>query len=138
MDSEEGSVENESKAHEQKHEAASADAITLKMLTLPSMRCPFEDWYKAFKDAPTRQRIRARLNRLATGNFGDFKPVGGEVYEIRLDFGPGYRIYFARLGETFVVLLVGGDKSTQQKDIDRAIEMWKEHKNDAERFQSDF
>ncbi len=123
---------------EQDQEIGLADTVVLKMLTLPSNRCPFEDWYRGFRDAPTRQRIRARLNRLMTRNFGDFKPVGGEVYEIRLDFGPGYRIYFARVGDILVVLLGGGDKSTQQKDIDRAIDMWKEHKNDAERFQNDF
>jgi putative addiction module killer protein len=101
-------------------------------------KCPFEVWYNSIKDRSTRLRIEARLARVRAGNFGDFKSVGGEVFEFRLDFGPGYRIYFARIDNVVVVLVVGGDKSAQQRDIKRAIELWKEHKDDAERYQRDF
>ncbi len=135
MENEDGAVDNQQTPETR---TASAEPIGLRLLTLPSNRSPFEDWYRRIKDGTTRDRIGARLRRVRTGNFGDCKPVGGEVYELRLDFGPGYRIYFTRVGETIVVLLAGGDKSTQQNDINRAIELWKEYKNDAQRFQRRF
>jgi putative addiction module killer protein len=83
-------------------------------------------------------RIRARLDRLILGNFGDTKSVGSGVFELRLNFGPGYRIYFARADDSLVVLIAGGDKSSQDRDIDLAIALWKKHQNDPQRFQSDF
>jgi putative addiction module killer protein len=71
--------------------------------------------------------VRARLNRIRLGNFGDCKSVGGGVVELRIDFGPGYRVYFGRDGRLVVVLLCGGDKRTQARDILRAREYWKEY-----------
>lgn len=70
--------------------------------------------------------IARRIERLANGNFGDVKSVGGKVSELRVDFGPGYRVYFVRSGEAVIVLLCGGDKSSQQRDIATAQKMAKE------------
>jgi putative addiction module killer protein len=80
----------------------------------------FEDWLFSLHDREARSRIADRLDRLATGHPGKFRSVGDGVLELKLDFGPGYRIYYVQRGSVFVVLLCGGDKSTQSKDIDRA------------------
>ncbi|MBF2714333.1 type II toxin-antitoxin system RelE/ParE family toxin [Agrobacterium vitis] len=77
----------------------------------------YADWIKKLKDFRTRARIADRIDRLAAGNPGDVKPVGGGVSELRIDYGPGYRVYFVRDGSVVYVLLCGGDKSTQDKDI---------------------
>ena len=73
---------------------------------------------------PAGARIQARILRFETGNLGDHKDVGEGVWEARLDFGPGYRVYFGKQGEELVLLLIGGDKSSQSKDIKRAKEFW--------------
>lgn len=73
-------------------------------------------------------RIRARLDRMELGNFGTVKPVGDGVSELKIDHGPGYRVYFAMSGKTVVLLLIGGDKSTQQRDIEMAKIYWKQQK----------
>lgn len=86
----------------------------------------FADWLRALRDDAAMLRIRARIRRLTLGNFGDIKSVGSGVSEIRVDHGPGYRVYFTRRGNTVVVLLCGGDKSSQRRDISRAIEIAKE------------
>lgn len=83
----------------------------------------FEQWRAGLRDTLVRKRIGARIDRLSFGNFGDAKPVGDGVRELRLDFGPGYRIYFVQRGKLIVVLLCGGDKGTQTRDIVRAKEM---------------
>lgn len=75
-------------------------------------------------DEKTRLRIDARLARLRLGNFGDCKSLGGGIYELRIDVGPGFRIYFGRSGHQVVILLCGGDKSTQRADIKRARQYW--------------
>ena len=110
----------------------------LKVLETEGGRCPFEEWYRGLKDKQTRIRVLARLTRVQTGNMGDCKPVGQEVFELRLDFGPGYRIYFARHRDVVIVLLAGGDKRAQQKDIDAARSLWESNKHAVERFQRDF
>ena len=71
--------------------------------------------------------VRARLNRIRLGNFGDCKSIGGGVEELRIDFGPGYRIYYGREESLVVILLCGGDKKTQARDILRARQYWKEY-----------
>src|SRR5438552_387547 len=78
---------------------------------------PFSEWLASIRDARAVGIVRARLNRVRLGNFGDCKSVGGGVEELRIDFGPGYRIYYGRQGSLLVVLLCGGDKSTQARDI---------------------
>jgi putative addiction module killer protein len=83
----------------------------------------FSNWLDRLRDARARVRILARLDRVAEGNLGDTKPVGETVSEFRIDYGPGYRIYYTKRRETIIVLLVGGDKQTQDKDIKRAIQL---------------
>ena len=90
-------------------------------------KCPFRIWFLSLKDIVTRASIRARLDRLSLGNFGDCKPVGEGVLELRLHLGPGYRIYFGMDRNEIIVLLSGGDKSRQQSDIDRAKVYWKDY-----------
>ena len=80
----------------------------------------FAKWRAGLRDSVARKRIGVRIDRLAFGNFGDVKPVGEGVSELRLDFGPGYRLYFVQRAEVLIVLLCGGDKSMQAADIDRA------------------
>jgi putative addiction module killer protein len=80
----------------------------------------FTDWLSALVDDRARARIVRRIDRLIAGNPGDVKPVGEGVSELRIDYGPGYRVYFARRGELLILLLCGGDKRTQDKDIKKA------------------
>src|SRR3972149_9552837 len=89
---------------------------------------PFTEWFERLRDLQARSRIQARLARVAVGNFGDADPVGAGVMELRIDWGPGYRIYFARPGQVLVLLLCGGDKRTQQKDIERAKGYFEDYK----------
>ncbi len=89
----------------------------------------FKRWRDGIKDRQALARINARIRRLAGGNPGDVKPVRAGVSELRIDYGPGYRVYFMRRGPLVIVLLAGGDKRTQDADIERAItiaEEWKE------------
>lgn len=86
----------------------------------------FSQWLTKLKDMRARITIARRLERAETGNLGDVKSVGGSVYEMRIDLGPGYRIYYTMRGNELIILLMGSDKSTQQSDIDKAIEMAKE------------
>ena len=88
----------------------------------------FERWLTALDDDKGRARIFARLRSAIAGNFGDCQPIGEGVSEMRIHVGPGYRVYFVRRGETVYVLLAGGDKSTQKKDIARALRMAREIK----------
>lgn len=83
----------------------------------------FARWRKSLKDARTRAIIASRLDRLAYGQIGDAQPVGDGVSELRIHYGPGYRIYFRQQGNTLIILLCGGDKSTQAKDIKAAKTM---------------
>ena len=80
----------------------------------------FQDWLDGLADQRAQVRIAVRLRRAGLGNLGDWRPVGGNVSEMRVDTGPGYRLYFTRRGRTVVVMLIGGDKSTQRRDIRRA------------------
>ena len=83
----------------------------------------YNKWYASLRDRTTKARIVARILNLGDGNFGDAKPVGDNVQELRLHFGPGYRVYFTRRGERIILLLCGGDKGNQQRDIARAKRM---------------
>ncbi len=83
----------------------------------------FDDWLSALKDKIGRARIIHRIRSAEHGNFGDCEPVGEGVSEMRIHFGPGYRLYYTRRGEVIYLLLLGGNKSTQKRDIKRAIEM---------------
>jgi putative addiction module killer protein len=83
----------------------------------------FASWLRSLRDSVARARIAKRIVRLAAGNPGDVKPVGSGVSELRIDHGPGYRVYFVQRGAVLVILLCGGDKSTQSRDIERALSM---------------
>ena len=87
-------------------------------------REPFTDWINGLRDKSGALRIRARIVRMEDGNLGDHKSVGAGVFELRLHFGPGYRVYFGQDGDSLVILLCGGDKATQDRDIDRAKAYW--------------
>ena len=90
---------------------------------------PFPEWLAGLRDREARSRIRIRLARLRAGNLGDCEPVGEGVLELRIDWGPGYRVYFARVGNVIVLLLCGGDKRTQNKDIERAKDYFRDYKS---------
>lgn len=91
----------------------------------------FAKWLDRLKDRRGRARILARLDRLTLGNLGDVKPVGSGVSELRVAHGPGYRLYLVQRGTVLIILLCGGDKSTQRRDIARAKRMAEELHNDS-------
>lgn len=91
-------------------------------------REPFTDWLNGLRDKVAQARIRVRLRQVQAGNFGDSEPVGEGVIELRVHVGAGYRVYCGRHGKTVVLLLCGGDKSSQTTDIKRAKELWSEWK----------
>ncbi len=86
----------------------------------------FLSWFRGLRDRAGAQRIAVRIDRMELGNFGDVQPVGEGVSEARIHYGPGYRLYFVRRVEIVIVLLCGGDKSTQARDIERAKQLAKE------------
>ncbi len=83
----------------------------------------FAKWIDGLRDIRARARVQARIERLAAGNPGDVKPVGEGVSEMRIDYGPGYRVYFKKRGRLLIILLVGGDKRTQSRDIKTALRL---------------
>lgn len=83
----------------------------------------FVEWLDALRDIQARARVQARIERLASGNPGDVKPVGEGVSEMRIDYGPGYRLYFKRQGKQVIILLAGGDKRSQAADIRTALRL---------------
>jgi len=89
---------------------------------------PFRDWLRGLRDRHSVERIRARLARVRAGNFGKIRVLGDGVCELKVDHGPGYRLYYAMSGNTVVLLLVGGDKSTQKQDNQNAKLFWQEYK----------
>lgn len=94
----------------------------------PAGKDLFDDWLTRLADPRAQAKIATRINRLAAGNFGDCKSLGQGLSELRIDWGPGYRVYFAIIGEACVLLLAGGDKRRQSADIKRALEYLKDYK----------
>lgn len=92
----------------------------------------FDDWLSQLADARAQAKIASRIDRLAAGNFGDCKALRQGLGELRIDWGPGYRVYYARLGRVCVLLLCGGDKRKQSSDIDRASAYLKDYKERTE------
>lgn len=91
-------------------------------------REPFTEWLNSLQDQRARAKIRVRLDRVSLGNFVDCHGVGDGVQELRIDYGPGFRVYFGQEGTTVVLLLCGGDKSTQARDIQTAQRYWSEYR----------
>ncbi len=83
----------------------------------------YTEWFMALRDRAARARIDIRIRRLSLGNFGDVKPIGGGASELRINYGPGYRVYLIQKGSELIVLLGGGDKSTQAQDIKEALDL---------------
>jgi putative addiction module killer protein len=83
----------------------------------------YAEWFASLRDQKARARIDVRIRRLSLGNPGDVKPIGGGVSELRIDYGPGYRVYFLQRGPMLIILLAGGDKGTQDRDIKKALEL---------------
>jgi putative addiction module killer protein len=110
------------------------------VLVTNDQRAPFETWYGSLRDRAVRARIAARLVRiLQGGNFGSHRErISGAISELKIDYGPGYRIYYVRVGELVVVLLGGGTKDTQQSDIERAVMLWERYSNEIEKRSREF
>lgn len=90
-------------------------------------RVPVAEWFDSLQDRRAKAKIRERLKRVSLGNLGDYRSVGEGVFELRIDYGPGYRVYFGQIGLTIVLLLLGGNKSTQNQDIRKAKEYWRDY-----------
>ena len=91
-------------------------------------RAPFSEWHASLRDIKARAKIRVRLDRVSLGNLGDCHRVGEGVQELRIDYGPGYRVYFGQVGAAIVLLLCGGDKNTQTEDIEHAKRYWNKYR----------
>jgi len=104
-------------------------AYEIELYTLPDGKIPFSEWLGKL-DKRNQARIVKRITRLEDGNFGDYKTVGDGVFELRFFFGSGYRVYYGLDGETLVLLLTGGDKKTQNKDVKTAKQYWKKYKKE--------
>lgn len=106
------------------------DAIerTVRLYVTEFGECPFENWFDGLGDIRAQDRILAGIARLRVGNPGDWKSVGSGIFEMRIDYGPGYRLYFGQEGYRLVILLIGGDKRTQERDVKRAKDYWNDYK----------
>ena len=102
--------------------------IEIRRYLTPAGKDVVSEWLAKLKDKYARAKITMRIDRLADGNFGDAKPLRHGVQELRVDWGPGYRVYYAVIGKQVVLLLCGGDKRKQSSDIERAVEYLKEYR----------
>lgn len=100
----------------------------IQKIQLEGGRVPFDDWYHSLLDKRMRAAVDVRLARVRLGNFGNRRFVGEGVFELKIDLGPGLRVYYGEYGGTAVLLLGGGDKRTQQRDISVAIKLWRQWK----------
>lgn len=96
-------------------------------------RCPFDEWFESIRETSTRAKILMRLDRLKMGNFGDCKALGDGISELKIHYDPGIRIYYSKKGMKIILLLTGGDKSSQSKDIMKAKEYLKEYQSREEK-----
>ena len=99
----------------------------IEIYLTPNRRCPFTEWLNSLRDIRARAAIRVRLDRIRFGNFGDFKFLGEGLYELRIHTGPGYRVYYGSIDSKIVLLLCGGDKHSQERDIRKATEYWQDY-----------
>jgi putative addiction module killer protein len=103
----------------------------IKKLELQSGLVPFDEWFDSLHDQRMQAAVDSRLARLRAGNFGDSKSVGGSVFETRINFGPGLRVYYGLRGQKIIVLIGGGDKRSQSRDIRRAQQLWQQFEKHA-------
>lgn len=101
--------------------------IEIELYKTQTGQCPFDVWFDSLRELHTRAKILTRLDRLKLGNFGDCKGLGDGIAELRLDYGPGFRIYYSKIGNKVILLLCGGVKGSQTKDINNAKEYLKEY-----------
>ncbi len=101
----------------------------IQRYSTPDGKVPFSEWLDSLRHLKAKFKIDRRLDRVGTGNFGDYRAVGEGVYELRINYGPGYRVYFGQVEETIVLLLIGGDKSTQEQDIRKAKTYWTDYRS---------
>ncbi len=106
-----------------------AHPLTIRYYLASNGKEPFPEWFETIRDSKAKAKIAIRLDRLRSGNFGDCKSVGDGILELRLDYGPGYRVYLGQDGEKLVILLCGGDKSSQIKDIAKAKDYWTDYRS---------
>lgn len=102
--------------------------INISSYVTPRGKVPFDDWLDNL-DKKTKMIIRSRLDRIVLGNFGDCTPIENGISELRIFYGPGYRVYFGQYRKNIVILLIGGDKGTQSKDISKAKKYWAEYRS---------
>jgi putative addiction module killer protein len=110
------------------------EKITLIEYETPDGKCPFKRWTDSIKNIQTQARIFRFVRSLSLGIFNNCRPVGGGVHELKIDFGSGYRVYFGNDGKTIVILLCGGSKKSQVKDIALAQQYWTEYKLRGEKY----
>jgi putative addiction module killer protein len=104
-------------------------AVEIRTYETKDGKVPFDEWFMGIRDDKTRARIETRIDRLSLGNFGNCSAAKEGVIELCIDFGPGYRVYFGRDGDTLVVLLGGGKKDTQEADMRLARKYWRDYKH---------
>lgn len=108
---------------------AEHEGIIVKNYVTPEGECPFEAWQESIRDTRTRAKIDIAIANFRSGNYGDSKPVGDGVHGRRIHYGPGYRLYFGNDGKTLIILLCGGTKGSQKKDIKIAQKNWLDYKS---------
>jgi len=91
-------------------------------------KTPFTDWMEKLRDRKARVKIHTRIDRLRLGNAGDYKTLGNGLFELRIHYGPGYRIYFGKAGESLILLLCAGNKATQRQDVNLAKQYWMDYR----------
>jgi len=109
---------------------------SVRLLVEGTGNCPFLKWFEALRDAGAKGRILPRLSRIVRdGNLGDHRErIQGAISELRIDYGPGYRVYYVQVGSVILVLLGGGTKDSQQADIEAAVKLWEANKDEDDRF----
>jgi len=100
----------------------------IRKIEVENGRIPFDEWFETLRDKKMRAAVDSRLARVRAGNFGVHGPVGCGVFELKIDLGPGLRVYYGEEGKRIVILLGGGDKSSQLRDIKRAVQLWQQWK----------
>ncbi len=107
----------------------SGQAKKIRLYVTPSEKIPFEEWLSDLKDRRGRVLIRLRIDRLRMGNPGKYRSLGDDLYELKIDYSPGYRVYYGEKGDSVVLLLCGGHKGSQSKDIQKARKYWKAYRS---------